>query len=537
MDLPADQRLLYRDLVAKLDSLDGEPALIAFMAAALGSLLRRRGDAEFLRAVQDAFTTGLANRSWAEQLDLARQVIGLVITKRPEVALAWQTLHNEQPHPQARRAADQGAVPPVPELDDLPDFSLTPDQDEEVEAAASPGDFARAEELVAEDVSAVLARRLALFAVPEQRSPSPTYCHEQPFFLLAPQFGAVLTRFLRRAVLPLVRDELTRDVYAQVGPTADDDALKAALIDRRADIWTIIAAGLGRAARQQRSAEAKLLAVENGKGKTEYRTVEVPVSHPRVLTVLGVSFTLGHQTGVKTTRVPVKAAPPDADEMAALDLLARLRDMAARSGLELPGACDLELVKTLFEFDAQRLAEELPGLIALVGNEDTPREVLFERIDAVFGDYPPALAEAIVITLFHHGNSGAFGFEELHSLAVRKAEAGPVPFLLAEIARRPRDLAFQIRDLLRARAPRNGTGLAVVMLFEVWRVMDRSRFGPALDAALTVFSAFSVAFAGDRDETLFSEIGVVLVRALGAETLDAAHTIETVLRLYAKARV
>jgi len=86
---------------------------------------------------------------------------------------------------------------------------------------------------------------------------------------------------------------------------------------------------------------------------------------------------------------------------------------------------------------------------------------------------------------------------------------------------------------LRARAPRNPVGLAVVMLFEVWRLMDPDRFHGELQAALTVFSAFPVAFAGDRDERVLSEIGALLFRTFSARELDAAGTIESVLRLYA----
>jgi hypothetical protein len=81
---------------------------------------------------------------------------------------------------------------------------------------------------------------------------------------------------------------------------------------------------------------------------------------------------------------------------------------------------------------------------------------------------------------------------------------------------------------------RNSLGLAVVMLFEVWRAMDRNRNAPALEAAATVFSAFPVAFAGDKAEKAFTEIGAVLFRTLTGQGLDAAHTIDDVLRLYTK---
>ncbi len=532
MELPADQRLLYRDLVAKLDSQNGEAQLIHYMGGVLNSLLRRKGDAEFLCAVQDAFTTGLAGRPWAEQITLAREVIGLVITKRPEVALAWQTLHNEKPTPYQRRAADQEELAPVPDLDDLPDFSLTPEEDE-LEPAPTP--VATPEEEIADYVAGVLERRLALFEAPAQRVPSPAYAHEQPFFLFSPQFAQVTRRFVARVLIPLVRTDLGRMVIDQLPPDAlsNAEAQKAALAEKRPEIWTILLARLSHLAADLHAAEVKLAAAQNGPVGPEFQTVEVPVKTPRVLRVLGVAFTLGSRT--ETKRVKVRVNPsnhPTNEEMLALDVITKWRDMAAREGIDLPPACGFALLRTLLDLDPEAYKARAAELMALAVSQDTPREVIIEQMRQANATMPPDLADALAITLFYHGIDGAFGFQELFELAM---EWGPTrPFLPAEIARRPRDLAFQIRDCLRRRVDRNSLGLSIVMLFEVWRVLDRARCAAAMDAAITVFSAFPVAFAGDKDEKTFTEIGAVLHRTLSAETLDAANTIEDVLKLYGK---
>ncbi|MBC7905891.1 MAG: hypothetical protein H7Y60_03975 [Rhodospirillaceae bacterium] len=529
MDLPADQRLLYRDLTAKLDAQADEAQLIRFMGGVLHSLLRRKGDAEFLKAVQDSFTTGLTGRSWHDQITLAREVIGLVVTKRPEVAVAWQTLNHQEPRPYQRRAADQGDASVASDLDDLPDFSLAPDETDEVVPGARP------EELVADYVASVLERRLALFPAPVLRLPSPVYSHEQPFFLFSPQFFDLAQRFVSRVLLGLMRPDLDRVLYHHMDAAllADEDKLKAFLAERRPDLWAVVLARLGRLAGDLRSVQSKLAAGHAGDDDSEFQMVEVPVTQPRVFRVLGVAFTMGSRTDVKYMKVRVNpSSKPDNDEMLALDVITQLRDMAARVGLELPETCDFAFLRTLLDFDAARYANDLAEMQALAANKDTPRETLLARLNKLDEVYPAEMTDALALTLFYNGSDGAFGFAELYDLGLEWSRTAHRPFLLAEIARRPRDLAFQIRDCLRNRVDRNGMGLSVVMLFEVWRVMDRARFKAEMDAALTVFSAFPVAFAGDRDEKVFTEIGAVLFKTLSTEPLEAANTIETVIRLY-----
>lgn len=516
MALSPEQTQLYEDLCAKLDQQQDEPQLIRFMGGVLGSLLRRKGDAQFLRAVQDAFAEGMAGRPLPQQMELAREVIGMVIAKRPEIALAWQRVSGEEPHPLARRAVD------LPPEDDLPEISLDP-------APPPPADSFEAFFAAAvEDVTGALTQRVALFKVPPQRFPSPNYVHEQPFFLQAPSFVGAARSFLAKTLMPTWRDALA-DIHRRLpGRPAD-----VAVFEARPELWALVTGRLGKMVEQAAAADAKLAAVRAG-GITgvSYQTVEVPVTRKRTLSVLGVSFSMGETTETVKRRVPVQVSNrPSPDEMLARDLEIAWHDAAADAGIDLPAAADLGLLLDLLSFDAERLAQDLPGLLSLVGDGEAETDAVLDGIEAATAGHPPLIADALAITLFAHGSQGAFGYEELVRLAARWP-AAEHPFLAPEVARRPRDLAFQIRDALRRRLDRNNMGMTVVMLFEVWKVLSGTAHKAALDQALTVFSAFPIAFAGDASEAVFSDIGAAIAKGLSAPEADTAGTVEEVMRLY-----
>ncbi|MGE5477871.1 MAG: hypothetical protein ACM3Q1_14525 [Bacteroidales bacterium] len=513
--LPADQTQLYEDLCAKLELQQDEDQLIHFMGGVLASLLRRKGDAAFLRTVQDAFTNGLSGRPWPQQKVLAREVIGMVIAKRPEVALAWQRVSGEEPHPLARRAVDVDAA-----QDDLPEICMAPEPD-----AGSYEAFCAA---AAADISGALTRRLSLFTLPPQRFPSPTYMHEGPLFLVTEGFAKVVHDFLATVLLPLWEEPL-RALHAGAGGGSAANAVA----EMRGPLWTLVTNRLHELAERAASANAKLEAARTQQESgPDFQLVEVPVSRERTLSVLGVQFSLGTSTEMAVRKVPVPpAARPSGDEMQALDLVTRLHDLAADAGLELPDAADLGMLHKLLTFDAQRLADDMPGLLALVRDGDAEAEAVLDGIQAALAGHPSVVADAAVLCLFAHGVDGSFGFEELVRLASRWSEAEH-PLLEAEIVRRPRDLAFQVRDALRRRLDRNNMGLTVVMLFEVWRVLSAGRHETALCSAITVFSAFPIAFAGDAAEAAFSDIGAALTKGLTAPVLDSSGTVEQVMRLY-----
>lgn len=547
MNPPADQQLLYRDLVAKLDRQTDQPSLIAAMGGVLRSLLRRKGDAEFLVAVQDAFTTGLAGLSREEQTELARQVVALVIAKRPEIAVAWQKLHGGAA-PQQRRAADTSERPPqapfLPELDLIRD-DLAFDVAGSDPAADSPPpgppyDFTAAERSVADYVSSVLDRRLAIFARPESRFPSVAYCHEQPFFLFSPIFAPVARRFLAATIMPLCREPMERHVYRHIPPKvmADATALDAVLVEKRPDLWKILVEKLAKLATHHKLAEAKLEAARQAASGPEFQVVEMPVSRPRVVRVLGVAFRLGSRTKMERMRVRVRASTElEADELQALDLIARFRDMAAQAGLDLPPACDFTFLRTLFEFDAKKYAQAAREFAALASHQETSRQYLLERLKYIEQAYANTLADALVILLFYGAGDEGFGFKELYDLCIGtslddSARASKRPFLQGEVGRRPRDLAFQLREVLRRRYDEATLATAVRVLVEVWETMARSRFKDEMEAALTVFAAFPIAFAGDADEQVFTGIGRLLHQALTAKEPDSIEIQKAVLDAY-----
>lgn len=517
MDLAPDQTQLYEDLCAKLEQQQDQTQLIQFMAGIIASLLRRRGDAQFRDAVQNAFADGLAGRSWVAQRELAQEVIAMIIAKRPEVALAWQRVSGEEPHPLARRAVDLPASD-----DDLPEISLEPRPETPPPPADSFDAFMAA---VLDDLAGSLIHRVALFKVPARRFPSPTYVHEQPFILHAEAFAGAARTFFRDVLLPLWREPLLMLHQRQPGVEA-----AVAVVGARADIWQLVTGRLERLARKAAGAGAKLAAARAG--GADYQVVEVPVTRKRTLSVLGVSFSLGSTNETVKRKVPVKPpARPSSEEMLARDLENSWHDVAAAAGLDLPAAADLSLLHALLTFDAERLVGDLPGLLSLARDEQAEVEAILDGVVAAADGHPPLIADALAITLFAHGVNGGFGFEELVRLENRWP-AGNHPYLATEIARRPRDLAFQVRDGLRRRLDRNNMGLAVIMLFEAWRVLSDGRHAAALEAARTVFSAFPIAFAGDADEAVFSDIGALLTKNLAASELDAAGTVEAIMRLY-----
>lgn len=538
MQQPADQKLLLRDLSARIHAVGDAQALTRVMAEILSSLLRRKGDGEFLSMIQDAFIAGIANRSFEEQRGIALEIVRVVIDKRPEIALAWQALHNPQPAPALRRAADL-----------LTEENTAPPPDPQAEPRPAPVfyEFARAEILVGHYVADVLDRRLQLFQAAEPRFPSATYRQGREFFLFDPAFAGVLRRFFTDVVMEQCRDALQRKLYREIRPATlnDDRALAEFLAEKRPETWKILLERLTKMGAHHRAAEAKLagaeakLAAGHTSEAADFAEVDVPVTRPRTFQVLGVNFTLGQRTTTRRMRVRIKASTePNADEMEALTLITRLRNMAADAGLELPAGCDFLFLRTLLEFDARKYAALRKELLALADHPETSRKFLLDRLKQVDETFANTLSDALVLMMFAQSGDGNFGFKEMYdecmgSVAAHDAVQIMRPFLLGEIGRRPRDLAFQVRDVLKRGYDEATLEQALRILLDAWQVMSRSRFRAELDAALTVFASFPVAFAGDADEPAFSHIGHLLQRALTAETIEADPVVETVNAIYA----
>ncbi|MBI5165240.1 MAG: hypothetical protein HY985_15220 [Magnetospirillum sp.] len=530
MDLPADQQLLFRDLSEKIDRQEGEEPLARVAGEVLRSLLRRQGDAEFRTAIQDALTEGLAGRTLAEQKTLCRQVVVLVIQKRPEVALAWQALHGKAVEPPPlRRAAD--VLPPPPPEPEVPAPPVRP-----------PWEFAAAEAAVAAHLTAVLRRRLEVFALPPQGFPTAAYRHEQPFFLFAPEFVELAANLLTGPLLTMCRDPLERRLYRGMTAAvmADSERLAGFLAGKRSDLTVVLGERLTKLATFHRAAEDKLAAARrDDAGGPGIKEVEVPVTRPRVIRVLGVAFTLGQQTEMRRKRIKLPSANQiEPEEMEALELIAAWRDESAHAGIDLPSACDFQFLRTLLEFEAGRFKQAVEDLTQLAAQGSTSRLYLLERVGDIDRSWPNTLADVMVLMLFARLADGGFGFRALYDVCMGSAlDAGAQgrmrPFIQREVARRPRDLAFQLREALRRRADVKTVEAATRLLVEAWQVMAPARFQHELEAGLTVLAAFPMVFSGEPDEAPLCQVGHLLYEALAKNAKDAEMIVSHVLRVYA----
>lgn len=531
MTAAQDQGQLLTELTAKLDHLPGQDHLIAYMGEVLGTLLRRKGDHDFRVAVQDAFINGLGHRDWTAQVALAREVIGVVIAKRPEIAAAWQARQGQDGEGPRRRAADQG--------DELPDLDLVADPVPAAEPADAvpPYAFAAAEAQVAEHIASVLGKRLALFRLPGSAFPSIAYVHEQNFFLFSPIFQRVAAEFIADTILPHLRDMLERQVYRHLSQ-AETSRPDMALPERQDKVWAIVIealTGLGNRASAARLRMDQPAAVADG---PHFLEVEVPVERPRVIHVLGVSFRMGTTTVMKRVRTKIGSDhDPSADEKTALDLLAAFRDRAAGAGLSLPAAADFGFLAALFQADGRRLGQTIKEMVALAEQAETSRAYLLERLRALGDVFAPPLADAIALLLFYGVPGCPVGFAELVELC---AEAGQDaeeiaqvhPFISADLGRRPRDLAFQLREALRQRLTEAQIGAAVDFLSESWTTLPTSRYASEREGALTVLRAFAMAFSGDPAAADLAGIGMRLAEHLAGAEVNPGAARKLVLELY-----
>ncbi|CAA7614885.1 conserved hypothetical protein [Candidatus Terasakiella magnetica] len=522
-DLPAEQLLLQQELLKKLDGISEPDTLLRFMSEVLRTLLRREGDSDFLTTIQDAFAAGIIGHGWDEQKTLAREVIQVVMDKRPEIARAWQALHGvAAPTPQ-RRAAD--VVPAVP--------STTP--------PVPPADPSTAEGMVAEFATHMLHRRIELLRVPPPPPPSIAYSHTQPFFLFTDAFRDLIGGFVAGPLLDQSRLGLERRVYRFVTPEilADQALRKAFITEKQNVIWKILLSRLSKLAAAHGSAEAKQAAALRGSGTTPtYKVVEMPVECPRNYSILGVHFTLGQETVMRQVRVRVPSPNIlDSHEQDALDLMAALRARAAEMGLDLPPSADFQFIRTLLDFNTRLFKQARDELLGLGAHAETSATYLRERckvIDETFNTY---LADILPIMLFTSHGDNVFGFAELYAVCIGAARdmsgvGAKRPFIPLEILRRPRELAFQLREALRRRLHMDVVLASVEKLVECWQVMGRKRFATQLDGALTLIGAFPMVFAGDPEEATFTRIGALVREALSGEEINRAALLIQVGQIY-----
>jgi len=495
------------------------------MGQVLRSLLRRQGDGEFLATIQDAFIAGMAERGPDQRRALARELIRVAVETRPEIAQAWQAQHA------AAVAAADGAVPLRRAVDHLAPPPPAPSPQLPAQAQGAPATRAQAEQLAAAFIAEAVEQRVQVFRVAAPRFPSAAYCHEQPFFLFSGVFAKVVSSFFTELLATECRDTCERHIYGPLGARGplSPDQVEAYMSARRVEVLRVVVERLNRLAPTHRAAEAKLAKAKGKAGSRNgsWKTIEVPVSQPRLLNVLGVQFAVGSQTAMRKVWVKEGAANEfKPAEMEALTLITRLRDLAAESGLDLPLACDFRFLASLLEFDFRRFSQSVKDLVAAAAAND--RSLLFDRLDAIDKAFPDTLSDTALIMLFSQQADGCFGFQDFYEFSV-SAQLGedqgkqPRPFLGAELARRPRELAFQVREVLRRQGDEEDLAAAVQALLTVWQVLPKSRFAADLEASRSVLSAFPVAFAGDPDEAAFIELADALRQTLAAPAPNWDH--------------
>jgi hypothetical protein len=534
-DAAQDQRLLLDGFLAKLALVKDQSGLLKFMAEVLTTLLRRQGDAEFLATIQDAFATGITDLSWEDQLELASEVIRVVIDKRPEIARAWQALHGTgRPTPEGRRRTDGSEVAkPAPAPAPL-------DQGRAAPTATGDYQYREQERRLAAAVGELALRRLAVLRVPPAAIPSVAYCHQRPFFLFAPAFPEVLRVFLAGPLLIHCRIGLERKLYRFADPMvlASPDAWKGLLAEKQPEVWKVLVAALAKLAAAHKVAEAKQEAAALKGEDDDFKVVEMPVIKPRLFNILGVQFSIGN---VKSTRrVKVKTPPShqlEPQETEALDLITLFRQGALQAGIELPMGADFQFLRTLLDFNPRAFAQARDEIMGLVAHEETSSQFLLERFKAVDQTFNNILADILALMAFTKPGNIRFGVADLYSFCAgaardKSAVIHKRPFVLPEIERRPQELAFQLREALRRRLHLDSVLSSVDMLIQCWGALGKKRFGHELDGALAVIAAFPMIFAKDPEEQAFNSIADIVRNALASEAPNRAAVLVQVSEIY-----
>ncbi|MBF0304777.1 MAG: hypothetical protein HQL41_03890 [Alphaproteobacteria bacterium] len=521
--LPPDQQELFDSLAAKLPADGQEDALIHQVDRCLDSLLRRQGDAEFRVTVHGAFLSGLRGATAAERLELAREVLAIVVEKRPEIAAAWALAHRERvrdtPH---RRAVDDEEVarailpppeeePPAPALDEAP--------------APPPYAHAWAEDLVARQLTEILRRKVKVFVMGEPSIPSAAWWHERPLFLFSPRFVTALLAFVEGPLMESCRNVLEHQIYVLMKKRAlaHDEARDAFFKEKRPLLWRILTEKLTRLAPLHQNAVATLeLARKKEKLPAEFKVVRLPVRVPRRFRVLGVRFSLGSETRYRRVKVPVITAL-DPDEAEALALFDAFRKAVEAEGLALPDGTDFQFLSCLFDFDAKLFAKTHAEFRALADHPETTPQFLAERLKWVDKQFSNFLSDILLLMLFGDGVR-LFDFKALYETCIgasltRSAQVTKRPFVQDEVRRRPVELAWQMRMALVTGVTLEAASEAANMLVMVHGVMSSRRFAGELRESIEVLEAFKDETVGDPRHGPYAEAMDALIAHLSGKEL------------------
>ena len=264
----------------------------------------------------------------------------------------------------------------------------------------------------------------------------------------------------------------------------------------------------------------------------------MPVSRPRLYSILGVEFALGQVNSVK--RVRVKVPSPyrlDPSEQEALELIAQLHRSASHAGLNLPASVDFQFLRTLLDFNVRLFMQSRDELMGLAGHAETSAKFLTDRFKAVDETLSHILADILAMMLFTQHGDARFGLAEFYGTCVGASREQSAlnqtrPFVTQELRRRPRELAFQLREALRRRLHVDVVLAAVDMLILCWQVMGRNRFNAELDAGLAVIGAFPMTFAGDSEEASFVAIGEMVRDVLTSEAPERSACLMQIGQAY-----
>jgi len=526
MTVPSLQVNLFEGLCAKLEQISTEMALAAFMGTALKSLLRRQGDALFLEAIRDAYVAAAAGRSIDNQRKLARAILRVVIEIRPEIARAWAEATQQQPEPQWTKPERRSMIEP------------------RKPAAAGPGFHARnAEDLTVQCIRAALIKKLDCFNLPAPAIPCAAYYHERPFFLFDRKFHEVFAHFITEILLPLCRPVLDRLVYKELNRHLADppEVLNLMILKKREEIEKAVIQRLAALASLQNKAEEIIGKAEQSDAQgPSWKTIEIPQSRPRSLSILGIKFSIGTET--VTRKITIRAdggRDLTSDEMEALTLFTQFRDMAASEGIDLPPGCDFQFLRFLMEFDQAKFARSYRTLCDLASHSLTSNDFLISHVKQEERAMPGTMADVLLLALFNVASDRGYGVADLHRFCVEASrEAAELlrkrPFLRWEVARRPYELAFQVREIMRKRMPVNDLDRALRMLFAAWKTLARGFFQEEMEIGLGVIAAFPIVFAGEPAEALYTKIAERLNETLSSPAPDFESALTAVTAYYQK---
>ena len=526
MSIASEHADLFNGLCAKLEQIGTELSLAAFMGNALKTLLRRQGDAQFLEAIRDAYVARAAGLALADQQQLARSILQVVIELRPEIARAWNEAHPTDPSVVKWRQSDRRKLPEPPPP-----------------PPARRRQHPQADTLAADFVRTNVQRRLASFNLNPPQIPSLAYYHERPLFLFDRNFHKVFASFIADILLPLCRPVLMRKAYADITAVLTDppEAQNLMLLKKRDEIETAILQRLAALAALQHKAEdiiGKAETLETAPDGPAWRTVEIPQSRPRTLTIMGVTLPVGTQTVTRTITVRTDGGRDlSIEEMEALTLFTQFKDMVAAEGVTLPNGCDFQFLQFLLEFDQVKFAQSAKVVTELATHNLTSSDFLINKLRREERLQKGNLSDVLLLILYNDAADRGFGIADLHRFCIETSREPAEllqkrPFLYWEMSRRPYELAFQIRETMRQRLSVNTLEITLRMFFNAWKTLAKSLFAKDMEIALGVIAAFPIVFTGDAHEAHFSKIAERLGEVLTAPAPDYESAILAITGVY-----